>query len=240
MVDGRAIRVFTTRIDTVYGATVLVLAPDHPMVASLTTPARRAEVEAFAARMAAMGKIERTAEGAPKEGVFTGRHAINPFTGHPVPIWVANFVLSDYGTGALMAVPAHDSRDFAFARTYGLPIKQVIRPDDGRDLGPVETWTDSFNDDGILVDSGEYSGLPSAEARSRMGRGARAARARQADGHLPPEGLGVQPTALLGHAHPHRLLRAVRPRAEGHPGPGRPAPGPPSGHRHPGGAHREG
>jgi leucyl-tRNA synthetase len=169
VVGGRAIRVFTTRIDTVHGATVLVLAPDHPMVESLTPPARKAEVEAFAARMAAIGKIERTAEGAPKEGVFTGGHAINPFTGHPVPIWVANFVLSDYGTGALMAVPAHDSRDFQFARAYGLPIKQVIRPADGRDLGPVETWADSFNEDGILVDSGPWNGLSSAEARVRMG-----------------------------------------------------------------------
>ncbi len=126
-------------------------------------------MEAFAARMAAMGKIERTAEDAPKEGVFTGAHATNPFTGQPVPIWVANFVLSDYGTGALMAVPAHDTRDFAFARKYGLPVAQVVRPVDGRDLGPVDTWTESFNDDGILVDSGEYTGLPSAEARRRMG-----------------------------------------------------------------------
>jgi leucyl-tRNA synthetase len=169
VVGGRAIRVFTTRIDTVYGATVLVLAPDHPMVESLTAPARKAEVEAFAARIAALGKIERTADGAPKEGVFTGAHAINPFTGHPVPIWIANFVLSDYGTGALMAVPAHDSRDFQFARTYGLAIKPVVRPADGRDLGPVEDWTESFNEDGILVDSGEYSGLHSPEARDRMG-----------------------------------------------------------------------
>ncbi len=168
--DGRAIRVFTTRIDTVYGATVLVLAPDHPMVPSLTTPGHRAEVEAFASRMAAMGKIERTAEGAPKEGVFTGAFATNPFTGKPVPIWLANFVLSDYGTGALMAVPAHDSRDFAFARTYGLPVRPVVRPADGRDLGPVEAWTESFNDDGVLVDSGEYSGLASDEARRRMGQ----------------------------------------------------------------------
>src|SRR5262249_8843245 len=156
-----SIRVFTTRIDTVYGATVLVLAPDHPMVESLTAPAHRPEVEAFAARMAAMGKIERTAEGAPKEGVFTGGHAINPFRGHPVPIWVATCVLGDYGTGALMAVPAHDSRDFQFVRTYGLPIKQVVRPADGRDLGPVESWTESFNEDGVLVDSGEYTGLHS-------------------------------------------------------------------------------
>jgi len=167
--DGRAIRVFTTRIDTVYGATILVLAPDHPMVAELTVPARRAEVEAFAARMAATGKIERTAEGAPKEGVFTGAHATNPFTGQPVPIWIANFVLSDYGTGALMAVPGHDTRDFAFARAYGLPVKQVIRPADGRDLGSVEAWTEAFVEDGVLVDSGEYTGLGSEEARRRMG-----------------------------------------------------------------------
>ncbi|MGZ6141600.1 MAG: leucine--tRNA ligase [Myxococcaceae bacterium] len=167
--DGQPIRIFTTRIDTVYGATVLVLAPDHPMVAGLTVASRRAEVEAFAARMAALGKIERTAEGAPKEGVFTGATATNPFTGQPVPIWVANFVLSDYGTGALMAVPAHDTRDFAFARKYGLPVKQVVRPADGRDLGPVDAWTDSFNDDGVLVDSGEFTHLPSEEARRRMG-----------------------------------------------------------------------
>jgi len=139
------------------------------MVPGLTVPSRRAEVEAFAARMAALGKIERTAEGAPKEGVFTGATATNPFTGQPVPIWVANFVLSDYGTGALMAVPAHDTRDFAFARKYGLPVKQVVRPADGRDLGPVDAWTDSFNDDGLLVDSGEYTGLTSDEARHRMG-----------------------------------------------------------------------
>ncbi len=86
-----------------------------------------------------------------------------------MPIWIANFVLSDYGTGALMAVPAHDTRDFDFARKYGLPVKQVIRPADGRDLGPVDGWTESFNDDGVLVDSGEYTGLASDEARRRMG-----------------------------------------------------------------------
>ena len=166
---GQAIRIFTTRIDTVFGCTSLVLAAEHPLVGALTRPERRAEVEAFVSRMAATEKIERTAEGAPKEGVFTGSQAVNPFDGQPVPIWIANFVLADYGTGALMAVPAHDSRDFAFARAHGLPIKPVIRPADGRDLGPVSGWTESFNDDGVLVDSGEYTGLTSAEARRRMG-----------------------------------------------------------------------
>ena len=168
--SSRRIRVFTTRIDTVYGATALVLAPDHPAVAEVTREEHRAEVEAFVTRMASMGKIERTAEGAPKEGVFTGAMALNPFNGKPVPIWLANFVLSDYGTGALMAVPAHDTRDLAFVRTYGLPVTQVIRPADGRDLGPVEGWSESFNDDGILVDSGEWTGLASEEARRRMGQ----------------------------------------------------------------------
>jgi leucyl-tRNA synthetase len=167
--SGRPIRVFTTRIDTVYGCTSLVLAPDHPLVAELTVKERRAEVEAFAARMASLGKIERTAEGAPKEGVFIGARAVNPFTGRPVPIWIANFVLSDYGTGALMAVPAHDGRDFTFARAYRLPIVQVIRPADGRDLGPVDSWSEPFTEDGVLMASGEYDGLPSADARRRMG-----------------------------------------------------------------------
>ena len=167
--DGRAIRVFTTRIDTVYGATALVLAPDHPMVPILTAPEQRAEVEAFATRMAATTKIERMAEGAPKEGVFLGATATAPLGGQSVPIWIANFVISDYGTGALGVVPAHDTRDFAFAKAYGLPLKQVIRPADGRDLGPVETWTEPFTEDGILVNSGEYNELGSEDARRRMG-----------------------------------------------------------------------
>jgi leucyl-tRNA synthetase len=167
--SGRPIRVFTTRIDTVYGCTCLVLAPEHARVPELTTPERRAEVEAFVARMASLGKIERTAEGAPKEGVFTGSYAIHPFTRRPVPIWIANFVVADYGTGAVGVVPAHDTRDFAFARAYGLAVKQVIRPADGSDLGPVNGWSAPFTEDGLLMESGDYTGLPSEEARRRMG-----------------------------------------------------------------------
>jgi leucyl-tRNA synthetase len=167
--SGRPIRIFTTRIDTVYGCTYLVLAPEHSRVPELTTPERRAEVEAFISRMASLGKIERTAEGAPKEGVFTGAYAIHPFTRKPVPIWIANFVLADYGTGAVMAVPAHDTRDSAFARAYGLPLKQVIRPVDGSDLGPVSGWSEAFTEDGVLMESGDFSGLASVEARRRMG-----------------------------------------------------------------------
>jgi leucyl-tRNA synthetase len=161
-----ALRVFTTRVDTIFGCTAVVLAPDHRLVASLTTADRRAEVEAFAARMASRTKQERTEEGVAKEGVFTGAFARNPFTGQPVPVWLANFVLSDYGTGAVMSVPAHDARDLDFARTYGLPVVTVVHPDA---KGP-STTEGAFTDDGLVVDSGVYSGKTSAEARATMGQ----------------------------------------------------------------------
>jgi leucyl-tRNA synthetase len=168
------IRVFTTRIDTIYGCTYVVLAPDHKLVAQVTTPAQRAEVDAFVKKMAAISKTDRTAEGVTKEGVFTGAHAINPFTGQPVPIWIANFVLSDYGTGAVMSVPAHDERDFDFARKYALPVKVVVQPASGDKLPAGDTLEAAFTEDGVLVDSGEHAGLPSAEARKKMGEKLRA------------------------------------------------------------------
>ncbi|WNG25750.1 leucine--tRNA ligase [Cystobacter fuscus] len=163
------LRVFTTRVDTIHGCTYVVLAPDHKLVARITTPDKRAEVEAFARKMAAISKTERTEEGATKEGVFTGAHAINPFTGQPVPIWVANFVLADYGTGAVMSVPAHDARDFDFARKYSLPIRVVIQPARGDKLPEGSALETAYTEDGVLVDSGEYSGLSSDEARRKMG-----------------------------------------------------------------------
>ncbi|QRO01112.1 leucine--tRNA ligase [Archangium violaceum] len=163
------IRVFTTRIDTIYGCTYVVLAPDHKLVSQITTPAQRAEVEAFVKKMATVSKTDRTAEGATKEGVFTGAHAINPFTGQPVPIWIANFVLSDYGTGAVMSVPAHDERDFEFARKFGLPVKVVVQPASGDKLPPGDKLEAAYTEDGVLVDSGEHTGLSSAEARQKMG-----------------------------------------------------------------------
>ncbi len=169
--DGRAaVRVFTTRIDTVFGCTYLVLAPEHPLVDGLATGPERAAVRAFVEKMANTPRGERTAEAGTKEGVFTGAYARHPFTGDAVPIWIANFVLADYGTGAVMAVPGHDSRDFAFARAYGLPIRQVVQPagPGHKPLGPTDSWTEPFTDDGVLLDSGIYSGLPSAEARHRL------------------------------------------------------------------------
>ena len=162
------IRIFTTRIDTVYGCTYVVLAPDHKLVAQLTTPAQRAAVDAFVAKMAATSKTDRTAEGVTKEGVFTGAHALNPFTGQPVPIWIANFVLSDYGTGAVMSVPAHDARDFEFARKYALPVRVVVQPAAGDKLPPGDSLEAAYTDDGLLVDSGDFTGLESPDARKKM------------------------------------------------------------------------
>jgi leucyl-tRNA synthetase len=162
------IKVFTTRVDTIHGCTYLVLAPEHPLTALVTRPERRAEVEAFVARMRKTEAVERTGEGAPKEGVFTGAHAVNPFTDQLVPVWIANFVLAGYGTGAVMSVPAHDQRDFEFARTYGLPIRTVIQPVAGERTPPGDRLTAATTEDGVTEDSGPFSGLGSAEAREKM------------------------------------------------------------------------
>src|SRR5512136_3043623 len=167
------IRVFTTRVDTIFGCTYVVLAPEHPLTARISTPERRAEVEAFVARMARTDAAERTGESAPKEGVFTGAHAVNPFSGEKVPVWIANFVLAEYGTGAVMSVPAHDQRDFEFARKYQLPIRVVIQPPEGERLPPGEALERAFTGDGVLVDSGPWTGLDSAAARRRMAADAR-------------------------------------------------------------------
>ncbi len=121
------IRVFTTRLDTIYGATYVVLAPEHPLVDAITAPDRRAEVDAFRTKMRAQSTHDRSTS-KEKLGVFTGARAVNPFSGERVPIYIANFVLMDYGTGAIMSVPAHDQRDFEFAKAYGLPVRVVVQP----------------------------------------------------------------------------------------------------------------
>ena len=162
-----SIEVFTTRIDTIYGATFVLLAPEHPLVTGLAARSKDPssfgrQVQAFRAqdRVARMsGEIE-------KQGFDTGFRATNPFTRAPVPIWVANFVLGDYGTGAVMAVPAHDQRDFEFARKFKLPIRVVVTPD-GQSV-QSDGMPEAAEAYGTLVDSGEYSGLPSAEAQRRM------------------------------------------------------------------------
>ena len=165
---GDGIEVFTTRIDTIYGATFVLLAPEHPLVERLA--AGRADAAAFRARVAQFRALDRTARltgQIDKEGVDTGRRALNPFTGEPVPIWVANFVLAEYGTGAIMAVPAHDQRDFEFARTYRLPVRVVIHPP-GAPPPPGDALAAAVEDPGRLVESGEFSGLESAPARAVM------------------------------------------------------------------------
>jgi leucyl-tRNA synthetase len=162
------VKVFTTRIDTIHGCTYVVLAPEHPLVDQLTTADHRDEVRAFVARMAKIEAAERTGEGAPKEGVFTGAYAVNPYTREEVPVWIANFVLAEYGTGAVMSVPAHDQRDFEFARKYGLPIRVVIQPAAGERLPAGDALAAAYTEDGVTEASGPFSGLPSAEARRRM------------------------------------------------------------------------
>jgi leucyl-tRNA synthetase len=159
------IEVFTTRIDTIYGANFLLLAPEHPLVQQWAKAGDEAFVAALQ-RIQAQDRTVRTVGELEKEGFATGRSAINPFTKAPVPVWVANFVLGEYGTGAVMGVPAHDQRDFEFARKYGLSITVVIQPDGERLSG--ETLAEAYDGPGQLVDSGEFDGLPSGEALARM------------------------------------------------------------------------
>ncbi len=159
------ISTFTTRPDTAYGITYLVIAAEHPLVEELITdepPERQKAVRDFCTKVQRQSIIERTAEGKEKNGVFTGKHAINPLTGEAVELWVADYVLADYGTGIVMAVPAHDHRDFAFAKKYGLPIKLVITPT-AYELN-VDTMTRAYVDDGVLVNSGEFDGMANRDA----------------------------------------------------------------------------
>jgi leucyl-tRNA synthetase len=163
-----SIKVFTTRIDTIFGCTYVVLAPEHPLVEQVTRPERLEEVRAFAKRMKATDAAARTGEDAPKEGVFTGAVALNPFTGEEVPVWIANFVLAEYGTGAVMSVPAHDQRDFEFARKYGLPVRVVIQPPSGERLPSGDRLDRATTEDGVLDASGSFSGLSSEAARRAL------------------------------------------------------------------------
>ena len=165
-VAGRELRVFTTRPDTLYGATYMVLSPEHALVDELTTPAQRAAVAAYQEQARRKSDLERTDLAKEKTGVFTGATATNPVNGKQIPIWIADYVLATYGTGAIMAVPAHDERDFAFAKKFGIPIVQVVKPpadgarstpDAGRSRG-----------DGVDVNSGSLDGLPTPEAKKKI------------------------------------------------------------------------
>ncbi len=160
------IDIFTTRLDTIYGATFVVLAPEHELVKSwIDDPRHGEELSRFAEEIRRQGKDVRTAEETEKKGVFTGRYAVNPFTQERIPLWIANFVLMEYGTGAIMAVPAHDERDFAFAKKYDLDIRLVIQSEDHSLSSDLDQ---AFVEYGVLVNSAAFSGLSSQEAQEKM------------------------------------------------------------------------
>ena len=162
---GAVISVFTTRPDTVYGVSYLVLAPEHPLVPQLTHVHQEVAVIAFRDRVSLQSEQERTAEDKPKQGVPLGAAVRNPFNGETIPLWIADYVLAEYGTGAVMGVPAHDQRDFVFARRYELPVKQVIIPE-GSDEHAYEggAWTEA----GVLIHSGPFDGVASIEAKAKI------------------------------------------------------------------------
>jgi len=155
------VTVFTTRPDTLFGATYMVLAPEHSLVPQITTPEQRAAVEAYQKSVASKSDLERTELAKNKSGVFTGAYAINPVNNEQIPIWIADYVLMGYGTGAIMAVPAHDARDFEFAKKFDLPINQVVQPPEGKE------WQ-GYTDDGIAVNSGFLDGLTTFDAKRRI------------------------------------------------------------------------
>jgi len=191
--DGQRLRIFTTRVDTLYGATYMVIAPEHPLAAQLTTPGQREAVSSYTRAAAAKSDLERAELAKEKTGVFTGSYAINPATGKRIPIWIADYVLASYGTGAIMAVPAHDERDYAFAQKFGLPVIQVIArapappalPPTGAKNAAAQAGGDGSaaseppeavtelpfceNGDGLrLINSGECDGLSPAEAAAAL------------------------------------------------------------------------
>lgn len=171
------IKVFTTRQDTVFGATFMSLAPEHPLAITLSkeTPQEQA-VQEFVERMKRQDKINRTAETTEKEGVFTGAYCLNPMTRARMPIFVANFVLMEYGTGAVMAVPTHDQRDFEFAKKFGLPLIVVVQPEDR--MLEANAMPEAYEGEGLLVNSGPFNGMNSVEAREKIAQ------------YLDEEGLG--------------------------------------------------
>ena len=157
--EEKEIRTFTTRIDTIFGVTFMALAPENPLVAGLTTEDRREAVEAYATQARQTSEVERLSTDKEKTGVFLGSYAVNRLNGERIPIFVADYVLPTYGTGAVMGVPAHDTRDFDFARKYGLPIRTVIMPLDWDGKEPAEAYTD----DGFMTNSGPYDGMTNEE-----------------------------------------------------------------------------
>jgi len=170
VIDGsrELLSVYTTRPETIWGATFIVLSPEHPLASIITTPAQRSAVDAYLACTASLSDVEKLQERA-KTGTFTGAYAINPATGAPIPVWIADYVLMGYGSGAIMAVPAHDDRDHAFARAFGLPIVGIIDAPNGIDI-----QKDAWEGDGRLVNSGAWTGIEAPAAKTAtLGAGPR-------------------------------------------------------------------
>jgi leucyl-tRNA synthetase len=183
-VDGESVRIYTTRPDTLFGATFMVLAPEHPLVERITTDKNREKVREYIAKARKASDIDRLSTEREKTGVPTGGFAINPVNGEKIPIWVADYVLVTYGTGAIMAVPAHDERDFEFAERFGLPIREVIAPPSG----PSRELRAAYIGPGLMVNSGEFDGLDIARGTERViasleakGQGRRAVKFRLRD-----------------------------------------------------------
>ncbi|MBD3168958.1 MAG: leucine--tRNA ligase [candidate division Zixibacteria bacterium] len=161
------IPVFTTRADTVFGVTYMVLAPEHPLVREITTPERKKDVDEYITFARKQSEIERTSTVKEKTGEFTGAYAENPLNGEKIPIWIADYVLLGYGTGAVMAVPGHDQRDFEFARKFDLPVREVIKPKNGEPAGDL---SEAFTEYGEMINSGDYNGLTSEEGQKGIAR----------------------------------------------------------------------
>jgi leucyl-tRNA synthetase len=168
--DGRndVIRVFTTRPDTLFGATYMVMSPEHPLVNEITTDDNKAAVEAYKDQASKKSDLDRTDLAKDKTGQFTGAYAINPVNGEKIPIWISDYVLISYGTGAIMAVPAHDDRDFEFATTFNLPIIQVVQPDNPEEAALCEEGKLCFTGDGTAINSGEFTGLSTPEFKEKI------------------------------------------------------------------------
>ncbi len=165
---GHKVPVFTTRADTLYGATYMVLAPEHPLVKEISTPEQLENIEDYIEKAQRETDIARSAEGREKTGVFTGAYALNPVNGEVIPVWIADYVLMHYGTGAVMAVPAHDQRDFEFAKKYELAVRLVIQPSLEKGFERADDLAEAFCDDGWLENSEEFDRMPSAKARKEI------------------------------------------------------------------------
>ncbi|MGL6094701.1 MAG: leucine--tRNA ligase, partial [Fimbriiglobus sp.] len=169
--EGASIRVFTTRPDTLFGATYMVLSPEHPLVERITTPVQRDAVTAYQKASGFKSDLERTELAKTKTGVFTGEYAINPVTKKPIPIWIADYVLASYGTGAIMAVPGHDERDYEFAKQFGLPVVAVVKPTDEwltKTGSTLDSLTEAYTGDGELINSGMLNGFGTDEAKRKI------------------------------------------------------------------------